>query len=733
MCRKLRNLVDLPYSRQRALAILAEEVATDGKRIRLYELLRDYDRTVEQGNIKRLAAEVRKAGQQLIFGRMSRAFHNQASLFADSKLVCPLTEWRVIADELPQWAGTSQTLQTFAGELQLLLTSGTEVPLARLEGVCERFEEAIVDVQKSLLLADLREERELAKDIDGHAALHCPALDRGEIMSLTLQRLQWVGRIRMTLTTAKKRPAAFVVISQRPSPTGSHLLIKINELQEPYPGKAEDLLKLARLSGDRMYGSPDYGWLEVADHWVEAIPLFIKEQVSLENGVESTKTFVDIAAMEESFREEMADFWARNLRNVLESEFISLARECIGKSSDGDRLWQMLGEAGKINDIAALGILFGEAYRRRVADIHYLVEHDSLPPFDALRRILLDSELFLQVQECVQGLDSWHTASKKVLLDSAYPRDFGLELNRYKSNALKPCRPLPALHILTTQSAGMTDGYIRTWLEESMALFNIVDDLGLHEAVAGRQALFAGRLRCLGEKVIRELGIRVEVEELRSSGQLSEAGAIDQIIRQNKLVQEELSVLGALIEYEELKTGRKVDDYTIEPLGLQSSWPSLDLPHQAWVLEQVCQRNADALNAAVKVGPVFKTESVWPDQHPERSDGEVLRQIVLEDEAYREDLAAYTRFAARRQELSRLDAEHPRLFLKELGKSFLRRYQCLAKTTARKQILAERRLNHLSLHPFYYFQATGGSKRYHLLYAPSRVDLGQRERESVES
>ena len=782
--------VDLPYSRHRAISILAEEVATDEKRTRLYELLRDYDRTVEQGNIRRLATEIREAGQQLIFGRMSRAFHNQASLFADSVFLQPLPEWRVIADEFSQWVGTNQTLQTFASDLQLLLTSAAEVPLARLEGVCDRFEEAIVDDQKSLLLARLRKERELEGDIDGRAGLHRPNLDKGELMSLTLQRLQWVGRIRASLPKAKKRPAAFVVISQRPSPTGSHLLIKINELQEPYLGKAENLLKLARLSGDRMYGSPDYGWLEAADHWIEAIPLFIREQVSLENGTETTKTFVDIAAMEESFREEMADFWARNLRNVLESEFISLARECIVKSANGgcdgdnavdtadrrpmdcqnpavgrnksalagvsgeltgqmpetvvgrpysglhpilnsttlgsdrDSLPQMQGEAGKIEDIAALGILFSEAYRRRVIDIHYLVEKDSLSPFDALKRVLLDSESFRRVRVCVQDLDTWYIAAKKVLLDSAYPRDFGLELNRYKSNALKPRRPLPALHILTTQSAGMTDGYIRTWLEESMALFNIVDDLGLHEAVAERQALFNKRLRCLGERIIRELGIWVEVEELCASGQLSEAKAIHQIIRQNKLVQEELSVLGALIEYEELTTGRKADDYAIESLDQQSSWQSLDLPHQGWVLEQVCQRNADALRK-VQTDSDIKDKSVWQL--------ETLRDLVLSDEAYREDLTAYTGLATRRQELSRLDAEHPNLFLKELGNSYLRRYHSLAKTTARKQILAERRLNHLSLHPFYYFQATGGSKRYHLLYTPSRVDLGQRERESVES
>ncbi len=717
--------IDLPYSRQKAQAILADDIDTDTKRIKLYELLRGYDRTVEKGNITRLANEVRSAGQQLIFGRMSRAFHNQASLFADSKLVIPLPEWRTLADELSLWLDASPSLQTFAGDLQLLLTSTVEIPLTQLEGVCQRLEEAVVEEQKRLLLAGLSEERECG----GGNPLPSSGADKEAIMALTLQRLHLVGHIRKSLPSAETRPAAFVVISQRPSPTGSHLLIKINELQEPYLGKSDNLLKLAHLSGDRMYSSPDYGWLEVADHWIEAIPLFIKEQVSLDNGVESAKTFVDLAAMEESFREEMADQWARNIRNVLESEFLSLARECVGKplfgENDGDALCQLLRESVNVSDLAALGVLFGEIYRRKVGDIHRLVEYENLPPFDALKRILPDAELYQQTLEHVQNQDSWCVASKKVLLEADCLRDFEQEVDRYKVIALKPRRSLPALHVLTTQSAGMTDGYIRTWLEESMALFNIIDDLGLHEAVTQRQALFAERLLYLGEKIIRELGIWVEVEELRISGQYSETAALRQVIRQNKAVQEELSVLGVLFEYVDLTTGQSSSDSSAEPMPLQVSWQSLNAIHQEWTLEQVWLRNADALNDLVETDSVLTSGSLCQL--------EAVRESILADPAYHEDVATYTRFAARRQALSRLDTECPHLFLKELGKTYLRRFQSLAKTTARKQIIAERKLNHLSLHPYYYVQATGGSKRYHLLYTPSRVDLGQRERESVES
>ena len=48
---------------------------------------------------------------------------------------------------------------------------------------------------------------------------------------------------------------------------------------------------------ERMYASPDYTWLHHADHWVEAIPLFIKERVLVVDGAEVTETVIDQQAM----------------------------------------------------------------------------------------------------------------------------------------------------------------------------------------------------------------------------------------------------------------------------------------------------------------------------------------------------------------------------------------------------------------------------------------------------
>ena len=722
-----QDRADLPYPRQAAMDILHGEADMDAQRARLYRLLHGYDRTLERRNITRISNEVRESRQQLIFGRMSRAFHNQATLFADAVLLQPDPTWRELATELSSLTDGTPGLQPSAGALQLMLCSPTEIPLIQLEGACERFEEAVLDEQKKALsnaLAPARERLENYNDVlAGHSV---PVVSHDLIMTLTGQRLQLIERMRQEFLHADKRHAAYVVISQRPSPTGSHLLIKINEFDEPYAGKADNLRKLIRLAGDRIYSSPDYGWLEVADHWIEAIPLFIKEEVLVRDGQETSRTSVDIAGMEASFREEMADLWARNLRQVLDSELLCLARECMGGADhadlDEEALRRLLGQKSQAEEIAALGVLLGGIYRQQVDQVQKLVETEELAPFEAMRQILLKSECLQQVIECQRLTGCWTTAVKERLLSHGFNRDFDREMARLRPQALHARGALPTLHVLTTQSAGMTEGYIRTWLEESMALFNIAEDLALHEEIAERQAFFSARILSVGEKVIRELGIWIEVEELVAREQISQKAAVLRMVDRNRVVQEELSYLGALLEFEEMQRGRGKAEACDDPEEVESYRNRHAEALQEAALAQVIARNGEALEKRMK-----------RPEHSGQGTEEALRRIVLEDEYYREDLQAYTRFTARRRVLDALDGEHPQLGLRECSETYLRRFQQLSKTTARKQIIAERGLNHLTLHPLHYFKATGGGKRYHLIYTPSRVDLGQRERESVET
>ena len=720
-----QSLIDLPYDRSTALAILHGDADPDAKRRQLYGLVCRYDRERERGNIERVSARAREHREALIFGRMSRAFHNQGLLFADAVLLRPGSDWPRLADELAALSADHEDLRLAAEPVRLYLGDDREVSLIALEGALERFEETALDTQRQALAAALRPEREWVENHADRFATAPAGFAAEAVFRLAEQRLKLVQRIRRRVLAAERRAAAYVVISQRPSPTGSHLLVKLNEFEDPYAGKPDNLSKLMRLAGDRVYGSPDYGWLEVADHWIEAIPLFIKEEVTSVDGQESARNVIDIAGMEQTFREDLADHWANNIRKVLASEFLALAREAMVEDSalltEHAILDRLRAEQADPADPAALGLLFSYAYRRQVSEIRRLVEREQLEPFEAMRAVLPQSPLVGEARRLRGSGASWQTAAAAALRAAGWSGDWDGEIAGLASEALEPRRPLPALHVLTTQAAGMTDGYVRTWLEESMALYNAVESEGLQEAVACRMRFHARRIAALATKLIRELGLWVEVEELQVTDSLSVAEAIQWVARRNPAVRDGMAVLGTLLEFEEVvPVADRVDDpeSVLAILRMEIG----ELREQA--MEQVVARNGEALLGAARR---------YRAEHPEADPREALHCVVAADEFLRSDLDAYCRIGARRKALQSLDQQHPDWHAAARCQGFLRRCQDLAKTTARKEILAERGRNGATLDPVNDFRATGGGKRYHLLYCPSRVDLGQRERESVET
>ncbi len=724
-----QDRLDLPYDRRAAGEILDSDADVDDKRLLLYGVLRDFDREVEAENILRLSRETRSSGQELVFGRMSRAFHNQGTLFADAVRLSPTPAWKPLAEEAWTAAAGAAALQSPALELRLLLEVDRPVSLIQLEGACERYEEAVLDAQRDDLMQGLHRARARVEDHgDELAGAPETALDVDSASGLVRRRLGLVERVRGELLRSPSRNAAYVVISQRPSPTGSHLLVKINEFEEPYLGKADNLTKLVRLAGDRLYSSPDYRWLEVSDHWIEAIPLFIKEEVLVDDeGVESTRTVIDIDGMEESFREEMADHWAANLRDVADTEYLAAARWLLCREAgpggdEADALdWARAAPDDPSEEIACAAGLVSRLAGERAGDLRGRIEREEEEPFEALCALLLESS-----DESGSTLADALARARQEPWSSLVDLEAEVGTARARSlhrGALEPRRPLPVLHVLTTQSAGMTDGYIRTWLEESMALHNVVAARGLESEVDERRAFYRRRLCALGERVVRELGIRVEVEETAAEEDLDESAAVSRVVGRNRTVQEEVAVLGALIELAEERGGEREAGDVSDPAGVGRLCGTRDEDLAREALDRVAARNGRQLEE--EVAALCAAEPALPRPA-------ALVRVVEGDEDYRQDLKSFTRFLARR----RLLAEWSR----EAGadgddrrRTYLRRFSRLAKTTARKQVLLSHGLAHLSLDPAHRYGAAGGDKRYHLLYTPSRVDLGHRERESVET
>lgn len=726
-----QDRIDLPYDRQAAAEILDSDADVDDKRLLLYSVLRDYDRDVEFDNICRLAEETRTAGQQLVFGRMSRAFHNQGTLFADAAQLEPAEGWNRLGAEAWTLATDAAALQSPAMELQMLLQGSLPVSLIQMEGACERYEEAALDAQREELMLRLQRARARVENHGDEVVSRTPlpAVAPEDIAQLTSRRLHLIEQIRTELLASPAHDAAYVVISQRPSPTGSHLLVKINEFEEPYLGKADNLTKLVRLAGDRVYSSPDYRWLQFADHWIEAIPLFIKEEILIDDdGEEKTRTVIDIAGMEESFREEMADHWAQNLRAVFNSEQIAAARQ---------QLWRDAGSPGAdddgattaltwSNDIAEEEIAAAAVVVRHIANapggaLQRLVEEEEIEPFEALLSILANAaddpqSLWSRLRQAAET-GGWRVAVVQIMGAEA-----ASEIGPLRALSRGPRRPLPVLHVLTTQSAGMTQGYIRTWLEESMTLYNVVAEAGLTSEVSRRQQRFRERLAALGARIVHELGIWVEVEEVAAEEELEEDAAVARVVGRNHSVQEEVAVLGALLELSEERSGARASDDVADPDELAA----IIAESSKWrdeALDRVVQRNGRVLQQDI-------ADARLAD--PSLSIPAATLQVVEGDELYSQDLETFVGFLARAGLLERW-AEERGADAEDRRKNYLRRYSRLSKTTARKQVLLEHGLQVESLEPRHRYGAVGGSKRFHLLYTPSRVDLGHRERESVET
>ena len=671
-----QSAIDLPYDRREVAALLAADIDPDERRLALASAVRTFDAELEAGNIQRIVAATHGAGEEVIFGRMSRAFHNQGLLFANAGYLQVDETIRTRLTDLRRTTLGHGKLAPAADRLYASLHGVREAALTGALGALELLENAVIDDQRQRLDALLQAERDERVLVESDS----PSAILAESEGLLAQ----CRALRIALRSAPRRAAAYVIFSQRFSNTGSHLFARINECQEPYLGKADNLKMLVRKGNHRLYASPDYRWLHHADHWIEAIPLFIKERVLIVDGVEVTETVIDQQAMEESFREELAEHWAENINGVMASEYVALAREVLGDEADA----QAIGERAAW--IAA-------CYRAHAVEIHRHAEHARVSRFDALRYWLHNAT----------------DGDERVEHDAVFLAD-AAELAKI---ALLPRRPLPALHVLTTQSARMSDGYVRTWLEESMALYNVCRAYHLLDAVDEKMTDFRVMITAIGTRLMHELGMWTEVEDLIARERVSETRAIGRIIAGNAAIGRQLSIIAVLAEH----FGISVHE---DPAAVDTL-----LRTQLEALQQRAALDVFARNEFELLPRVDD----YREQHAGVSEDDAARALIFGNSEYADDLAAFTRFAAREAVIETLDREDETLALAARVGEWMRNHTRLAKTTARRMALLEAGLNHLTLHPLYYYRATGGNKRFHQLYTPSRVDLGSRERESVET
>ena len=727
--------VDLPYDREAAEEVLSADMEPDDMRLALHQVVQDYDSDADRANAERINRQVAWGEQELIFGRMSRAFHNQGALFAHARHLTIDDEMSRAAEKLAS-VTTWPEIRPAVDRVRLLAQPGREAPMTELAGALDYLEEQTLRAQRVRAQKALQHRRmQIETATPDRKAEERAAKEVKEVMRTSEAILQAAADLRNCVVDAPARRAAYVIMNQRIFPPETHILAKINQGYEPYPGKIETLKRLARLVADQLYSAPTLDWLTHATHWIEAIPLFIKERIRVVDGQETTETVIDQAAMEESFREFLAAPWAQNLRRTELTSYCALARALLleddaasadlSQTADLPRAWRMK-EDDRTDEVARLAAAISVAADSAAFAISELHEKDEdSDRLACAQSILLGTSaggpLWSGVRQAAEST-GWLKA-----LESSLPSADDKESKAYEAALADitplsdlPRRPLPTMHVLTTQSANMTDGYVRSWIEENMALANVIRAEGLTDAVKAKQALFDKEIETLGEALIAELGLGVEVDTIAATEQISRSAAVKRVIGANRMVQEQVALLGVLREFFGIEEGST----TIDPPAVDEVVDTHRAELEAAAMVKVIQRNSHEIE--LRISDARREGASEPD--------EVLTaKIVKDDPDYSADLLTFVRFGAREKLLAMLDEEDSANKLAERRATWLRSRQRLTKTTASKLVIAEAGLNHLTMDPRYYYQAAGGSKRFNLLYTPSRVDLGPRERESVET
>ncbi len=761
--------VDMPYDQTRVVRLMEEEIEDiDEKRALINEAISStYDLEQEGSNILRLSKWARENSMRMVAGRLSRAFGNQAQLLSVAKILADKAGLLPSAKKLYKLAMEVPQLQTQAARLLHLIQQTKPTPFSQTIGALNRFEEALFAYQSKEFKTMLREKDEASRRMIGR-----PDADMcGEVLDTIQERIRELYRLaanfRDQLEQTEKSPAAYTILMQRLHPAETINLANANLFREVHPGKEEDLRDLVRQGGHYTYSSPGLGrvpvidkkdettdtnWIIQVDDWIEAIPLFIHERVvkrTVEIGneevtIELIETEVDQEAMEAFFRFH-AEFWARNIDAVMDSEHVGLARRLLVQTdpslckavneirqnnpdkNDDDAAWEVLADQSDIHEgIAALGVLVADAYRRCIDEVGRLIELKDISRIDAVERALPE---FLETKEGASLNDVLRKKTAKTIASAAQSevekgnKKMAAEMQRLMPYVDRPTRKVPSLHILTTESAGMTEGYVQTWIEEEIALFNVIRNHGLEDKVKERMNQFRTRILSVGKKVIDEFGMGVVVDEVMAQQRLPEPAAVMTVLTSFKPVMQEAAKLAVLIEQSELEgKGKPKYDNASDPKAVDDYLTKHKTELMKIAVPKVAENNGKAFERRVMQIQEEKSKlSLY----------QVQKKVIESETDYTEELDALIRFEARSRVLEKLIKEYPERKLQAQLENYIRVHTMLAKSTARKQIIAEKKIHDQTQEPLNYYQATGGNKRYNLLYTPSRVNLGERERDSV--
>ena len=590
-----RDLTELPYDQERVFRLLEERDGEDidAKRRAIHqEMASTYDRRIEGQNIERLSREIEAQGRMIVCGRISRAFGNQTQLLSNAAYV-DRTRLRPLVAELERKTAAWPELGPQVSRIVKLVRQPGNASSAQLRGGLWHLEEALRELQSSTTRKINASREADAEKLVGrlgfaHYQEQLERLSRriGELFALTTS-------LREALEVRPRRPAAFLILQQRFFPGETQLLALANANRDTHPGKIEVLRDLTRKGGHNRYASEGFGvvegpdgkptqvsWISKCQHWIEAIPMFIKERIvkvpvsqgGEQSFVERIETEVDQRGMEAFFRY-AAEHWAENCRRGgrlgarghrpgvagAPVRRRASAGERVAQGEDEDQAFLTAArELGLLREVGAAAALVAASAEVLVDRVGVAMEKRSCTRVPRAARAPARAGSGLRNRGERPGGRWPSTPPPSAAAPAGPPPSSPASAASTASGpgwtrlAQRRRRPLSTLHVLTTESAGMTEGYVQTWLETEMALPQRHPGPGL----AGRGAEAAGvlphaRSRRWPTKVVRELGMEAVVQEVMNENGVPRAAALAMVLATHRPVAEEVSRLAVLIEDEE--------------------------------------------------------------------------------------------------------------------------------------------------------------------------------------
>jgi len=331
-------------------------------------------------------------------------------------------------------------------------------------------------------------------------------------------------------------------------------------------------------------------------------------------------------------------------------------------------------------------------------------------------------------------------------------------------------RQPPCFHNLTTLGPGETTTYLKTWLETALSLYLFCRDKNLEGRVQERLGEYAQRMGHAAWRVVQELGLQGELFEMMVKEGLDPANAKD-IIRaaprfgaQYPTVSVEVARICAIAEYEEKEKDvpRGLDHFRQEPVLVQECLKDkrrrarLEREANAWAVANHDAQNDTQLGRGVEA--VCKTRRLPRPKvlqcllDPGSASERGLAPCISEDDRrqLRAERDACLVSLARKAVVAKFHLEGEVGGAGHMGAVVYNRLHAgpLAAYTARQEIVSEYlkglKADHagdsagrdavanLLSQPRYRYEADGPYRKFGMLYTPSRVDLGEGERHSVE-